>query len=245
MKCPNCGKEIANDSKFCEFCGAKIIFASISEKSPQKKKVVWITLILILCLLLLGGILYYEHEQIEVAQLEARIAQTRADEEANMRREIEEEVKREKERQKRAELKRKDGLKAQGWVDLGLPSGTLWKDKNEAGGFYSYDNAMAMFGNSLPNKEQWEELKSSCSWVWSGRGYTVTGPSGESIALPAAGFCYLEHGGGVADVGSEGYYWSSTPYDSKFAWRIFFCSSRVTMYYFEHSGGMSVRLVYK
>ena len=24
MKCPNCGKEIANDSKFCEFCGEKI-----------------------------------------------------------------------------------------------------------------------------------------------------------------------------------------------------------------------------
>ncbi len=24
MKCPTCGKEIANDSKFCEFCGAKI-----------------------------------------------------------------------------------------------------------------------------------------------------------------------------------------------------------------------------
>ncbi len=24
MKCPNCGKEIANDSQFCEFCGAKI-----------------------------------------------------------------------------------------------------------------------------------------------------------------------------------------------------------------------------
>lgn len=24
MKCPKCGKEIAYDSKFCEFCGAKI-----------------------------------------------------------------------------------------------------------------------------------------------------------------------------------------------------------------------------
>lgn len=25
MKCPNCGKEIANDSRFCEFCGTKIV----------------------------------------------------------------------------------------------------------------------------------------------------------------------------------------------------------------------------
>ena len=24
MNCPNCGKEIANDSVFCEFCGVKI-----------------------------------------------------------------------------------------------------------------------------------------------------------------------------------------------------------------------------
>ena len=24
MKCPNCGKEIANDSNFCEYCGKRI-----------------------------------------------------------------------------------------------------------------------------------------------------------------------------------------------------------------------------
>ena len=25
MRCPNCGKEIANDSQFCEYCGTKVI----------------------------------------------------------------------------------------------------------------------------------------------------------------------------------------------------------------------------
>ena len=25
MECPNCGKEIASDSNFCEFCGAKLV----------------------------------------------------------------------------------------------------------------------------------------------------------------------------------------------------------------------------
>ncbi len=25
MKCPNCGKEIANDSLYCEFCGTKVL----------------------------------------------------------------------------------------------------------------------------------------------------------------------------------------------------------------------------
>ena len=24
MKCPNCGREIGNDSKFCNFCGTQI-----------------------------------------------------------------------------------------------------------------------------------------------------------------------------------------------------------------------------
>ena len=44
-----------------------------------------------------------------------------------------------------------------GYVDLGLPSGTLWKGKNE-GGWYTYEEAISMFGNLLPTKEQFEEL---------------------------------------------------------------------------------------
>ncbi|MCQ2318846.1 MAG: hypothetical protein MJZ90_08025 [Bacteroidales bacterium] len=75
-----------------------------------------------------------------------------------------------------------------GYVDLGLHSGTLWKDKNEEGGFYIYDQAMSKFGNELPTKEQFEELKSSCKWAWTGSGYKVTGPSGASIYLPAEGW---------------------------------------------------------
>ncbi len=31
MKCPNCGREIADDSKFCDFCGTKI----------EEKKISW------------------------------------------------------------------------------------------------------------------------------------------------------------------------------------------------------------
>lgn len=47
---------------------------------------------------------------------------------------------------------------AQGYTDLGLPSGTIWKNFN-ATGFYTYDEAVSQFGNRLPTKEQWEELK--------------------------------------------------------------------------------------
>ena len=42
-----------------------------------------------------------------------------------------------------------------GYVDLGLPSGTYWKESNESG-FYNYDNAVSKFGDKLPTKEQLE-----------------------------------------------------------------------------------------
>jgi uncharacterized membrane protein YvbJ len=52
MKCPNCGKEIANDSLFCEFCGTKVT----KEKANKKKK--W-GVVLALCILIIGGLIYY------------------------------------------------------------------------------------------------------------------------------------------------------------------------------------------
>ena len=128
-----------------------------------------------------------------------------------------------------------------GYVDLGLPSGTLWKDQNESGGFYTYDQAVSKFGNSLPTKEQLEELKSACRWTWNGNGYKVLGPSGESIVLPAAGYRYCD--GSVDNVGSCGYYWSSTPRGSKGAWFLFFYSGGVYLDYGSRCHGLSVRLV--
>lgn len=130
-----------------------------------------------------------------------------------------------------------------GYVDLGLPSGTLWKDQNEAGGFYSYDQAMAKFGSSLPTKEQLKELKNSCRWTWNGNGYKVEGPSGESIVLPAASF--LCCAGCEGNVGSDGGYWSSTPNGSEFAWCLYFNSGEVGMDDHDSCFGHSVRLVRK
>ena len=126
-----------------------------------------------------------------------------------------------------------------GYVDLGLPSGTLWKDKNESG-FYTYDEAVRSFGSSLPTKEQLEELKDSCRWTWTGSGYKVTGPNGNSIVLPAAGF---RNGTSVYDVGSGGYYWSSSPYGSDYAYFLYFSGSSLDMGSGYRYGGLSVRLV--
>ena len=127
-----------------------------------------------------------------------------------------------------------------GYVDLGLPSGTLWKDKNESGGFYTYDEAMKAFGNNLPTKEQFEELVSSCKWTWTGNGYKVVGPSGASITLPAAGY---RSGSDVYNVGSHGRFWSSTPYGSNNAYNLCFDSDEYYVDYYNHTYGRSVRLV--
>ena len=127
-----------------------------------------------------------------------------------------------------------------GYVDLGLPSGTLWKEQNEIGGFCTYEQAMALFGNDLPTKEQFEELTILCNWTWTGSGYKVEGPSGKSITLPAAGYRGCD--GTVSSVGSNGYYWSSTP-NGSVALELYFTSGEVDIDLNKRCGGQSVRLV--
>ena len=127
-----------------------------------------------------------------------------------------------------------------GYTDLGLPSGTKWKNFN-ATGFYTYDEAVSKFGNRLPTKEQWEELKAECQWTWNGSGYKVTGPNGNSIVLPASG--YRSCDGSVLNVGSYGSYWSSIPEDSDYAWNLDFGSGGVFVNDYNRCSGQSVRLV--
>jgi uncharacterized protein (TIGR02145 family) len=126
------------------------------------------------------------------------------------------------------------------WVDLDLPSGTKWKSVDESG-FYSYESAIENFGKYVPTKEQWQELRTFCVWTWQEDGYRVTGNNGNSIFLPAAGYrsCF----GGVDYVGTNGYYWSSTPNDSYSAWYFAFDSSEVSMHDNDRCYGFSVRLV--
>ena len=132
-------------------------------------------------------------------------------------------------------------LKSQGLVDLGLPSRTLWKEENEPCGFYSYEQAVSRFGNRLPTRTHLEELKNKCQWTWTGSGYKVTGPNGNSIVLPAAGYRGCD--GGVRGVGSDGYYRSSTPSGSEGAWSLGFGSGYVGVDYNSRCFGHSVRLV--
>lgn len=128
----------------------------------------------------------------------------------------------------------------EGYIDLGLSSGTLWKDKNE-NGFFTYDEAVSRFGSKLPSEEKFKELKSECKWEWNGSGYKVTGPNGNSIVLPASGDRDCQ--GSVNNVGSRGFYWSSTPTRSRDADLLTFSSDGVYVTDYGRCLGLSVRLV--
>lgn len=132
---------------------------------------------------------------------------------------------------------------SQGYVDLGLSSGTFWRNENEGGENvrYTYNEAVSRFANKLPTKEQLEELKNQCTWTWTGSGYKVVGPNGNSIYFPAAGYRYCD--GDVCNVGSYGYYWSSTPSGSDYAYGLYFYSGGVGIGSGNRCYGHSVRLV--
>lgn len=174
-----------------------------------------------------------QREQERQRELERQREQERQKELERQRRELE----------RQREQERKAALKAQGLVDLGLPSGTLWKDKNEEG-FYTFDQAVSKFGSKLPTYNQLVELTKSCQWTWTGSGYKVVGPNGESIFLPAAGYydCNTWNDG---YVDSCGHYWSSTSHGSDCGMMLTFGSGGVKAEYCDYyrCGRLSVRLV--
>ena len=108
------------------------------------------------------------------------------------------------------------------FVDLGLPSGTLWANKTEEG-YYTYDEAIEKFQDSLPTIVDFAELVQYCKWKWQEKGMLVTGPNGNSITLPALGYRNSDSGA-LYSVGSYGYCWSASPYPSisDFAYYLYF-----------------------
>ncbi len=127
-------------------------------------------------------------------------------------------------------------------------SKTNGKQMNDIKGNSQYDAARANWGGTwrLPTKAELEELKNKCTWRWTTqngvKGYKVTGPNGNSIFLPAAGYRY---GSSLRSAGEYGYYWSSTPYESgsNGAYRLYFSSGGQSVGWIGRSYGRSVRPV--
>lgn len=112
-----------------------------------------------------------------------------------------------------------------------------------------YDVAHVRMGGSwrMPSHEQQMELKNNCTQTWIQQngvnGILVTGKNGGQVFLPAAGDGWND---GLIDVGSIGYYWSSSLKSSsgKYACYLFFDSGYWgwSSYYYR-GDGLSVRAV--
>ena len=100
--------------------------------------------------------------------------------------------------------------KKTGFVDLGLPSGTLWASTNEAVDgnsclYLPYEQAKKY---QLPNREQFQELLDCCKWdcrIINGNlaHYVVIGPKGTHIRLEATGYLIAER----LENWNNGYFW--------------------------------------
>ncbi len=87
-----------------------------------------------------------------------------------------------------------------------------------------YDAASAKWGGSwrMPTQEEIQELFDKCSWSGTELngvyGYKMTGPSGGSIFLPAAGY---RNGSSLHIAGIYGYYWSTSVYNGLYFYSVY------------------------
>ena len=102
------------------------------------------------------------------------------------------------------------------------------------------------FQHSPITEEEFNELKTKCKWTWGRQdghsGYKVTGPNGNSIFLPAAGWCDESD---INRIGNFGAYWSSSLEDkgSSSAYGLFFTSESVYVYLYPNYTGRTIRPV--
>lgn len=72
-----------------------------------------------------------------------------------------------------------------------------------------YDAATQLWGDAwqMPTKEQFQELLDFCDWTSTGYGFTITGPNGNSLYMPAAGqMTYM----GKPRASQESFYYSTS-----------------------------------
>ena len=111
------------------------------------------------------------------------------------------------------------------------------------------DAARANWGGTwrMPTYDEYKELVDKCTTTWTSlngvQGCKVTGPSGNSIFLPAAGY---RDDSSLSGAGSNGNYWSSSLNTGNplYVWYLDFYSSGFYVYnYYYRYYGQSVRAV--
>lgn len=129
------------------------------------------------------------------------------------------------------------------FVDLGLPSGTLWKDANEAG-WHAFGD-MADVDEEIPSQKQWEELLKECTWECQGDAYRVTGPNGKSIFFSLEGYRKYDEEATIVGEGNSGYYWTTQKDGTNNAFYVRIDSSSKEIKSMDKRYGLTVRLVQK
>lgn len=133
------------------------------------------------------------------------------------------------------------------YIDLALPSGTLWADCNvgaekpqDYGDYFNFEDAQKC--GTLPTCEQWAELEQHCKLLWNlkEKQLEIVGPNGKKIILPAAGY---RLGTSFDYVGIGGNYWSNSfsatnAYNAGFSSSSFYSKLGYYRYY-----GFTVRLI--
>lgn len=125
------------------------------------------------------------------------------------------------------------------FVDLGLPSGTLWATYNvgankdiEQGNYLTFEEAQKY---NCPSKEQIKELIKYASSIWITKndvnGRLFIGKNGNFIFLPASGYRYNDDCCNdncyTALNGLSGRYWSGTFFENNVAFNMVFSNFRL------------------
>ena len=128
-----------------------------------------------------------------------------------------------------------DGLTGYEWANYSMCNGTdasinkycnddhrTVLSRNDDAAYYNWGGKWRM-----PTREEWIWLYNNCTWTWTTQngvnGYLFKG-NDNSIFLPAAGF---RMGTSLNQVGSYGYYWSSTLHEPKYGKYVYFFSDLV------------------
>ena len=105
------------------------------------------------------------------------------------------------------------------FIDLGLPSGTLWATENEPEE-YRFNEAVKKYHKELPSITKWRELFNKCAHEWDDdrKGYIFTGPNGNILFLPATScISLLNKDEEITGTYHSAAYWSSTPNGNYYA----------------------------
>lgn len=104
------------------------------------------------------------------------------------------------------------------YVDLGLPSGTLWaKEYEKDNGKLLYIPYLSASKYNLPTEEQWNELQTCCKWNYtyltsSSRKFDCIGPNGNFITFYSSGFTKT---GATYELPAKMYFWLNSQCDDE------------------------------